>query len=683
MGSSCGSGQGAQQVEKAESQKIKVYVKGAEGLPAVDWFPGTDRFLYFGVGADVGGDEFFKSRTMRNVVDPVWDEEFDIPANIPLRFTIFQADADWKTDVVASATLDLAASGADQLNSGLPLAKDGKPTGSSLMLRARIMTVADAGSVPASDFMCKHYKRACCVQKEKRNFAERRPSVAILPASDAHRRPRNLKQTLCRKHNGKKLGECYTVECVIGQGEYGIVKKAHLNNCSDITRAIKQVPKRDMRVNLAVCREVSVLQRLDHPSVCRIFETFEDDRNIYLVMEYVEGRELLAEMVENLDNHRFDEARYAAIMGEVFRALQYLHHHEVLHRDLKPENIMVCQRAENSRRRPHIKLVDFGLAVLTQPYSGRYNIYQKAGTKVYLAPEALDHGMFSLASDMWSTGIIIFMMFLGHFPERTMVQHGISTVRSDSARNILEGLLQEDPGRRISAANAARHPWVRNGHIPLDSQQSGDLQKVGKSFVDFYQSDKLRRAALTAVALHDTSQMDALREQFDLIDLDGNGVIAKDELTRALQELPHADVKDMRIWADALFEELDSDGSGGIEFTQWQAAALMSSTEISDAVMRAAFQTMDMDSTGSISSENLSRILQVSGAELNSIMKGADLNGDGVIDFEEFKAIFTRLAPQVSSNYVGLSEERSVLHSDAPTPSFSCNAWPWTGTFTT
>eukprot|EP00419_Tripos_fusus_P088675 CAMPEP_0172861836 /NCGR_PEP_ID=MMETSP1075-20121228/72888_1 /TAXON_ID=2916 /ORGANISM="Ceratium fusus, Strain PA161109" /LENGTH=58 /DNA_ID=CAMNT_0013710019 /DNA_START=39 /DNA_END=212 /DNA_ORIENTATION=+ len=57
MGSSCGSGQGAQQVEKAESQKIKVYVKGAEGLPAVDWFPGTDRFLYFGVGADVGGDE--------------------------------------------------------------------------------------------------------------------------------------------------------------------------------------------------------------------------------------------------------------------------------------------------------------------------------------------------------------------------------------------------------------------------------------------------------------------------------------------------------------------------------------------------------------------------------------------------------------------------------------------------
>ena len=119
-----------------------------------------------------------------------------------------------------------------------------------------------------------------------------------------------------------------------------------------------------------------------------------------------------------------------------------------------------------------------------------------------------------------------------------MVQHGVSTVRSASARNMLEGLLQEDPRRRISAADAARRPWVCNGRISSGAQQSGDLQKVRKSLVDFYQSDKLRRAALTAVALQDTSQMDALREQFDLIDLDGNGVITKDELTRAVQELP-------------------------------------------------------------------------------------------------------------------------------------------------
>jgi len=514
---------------------------------------------------------------------------------------------------------------------------------------------------------------------------ERRPpnvSFAAVPDALSHRH-RTPKQALFMEHNGRKLDECYNVERVLGKGGFGIVRKAHLKNCQGISRAIKEVPKKDMKVNLAVRREASMLQRLDHPSVCRIFETFEDDNNIYLVMEYVEGRELFDEMIENFDNNHFDEARYAAIMGEVFSALQYLHEHEVLHRDLKPENIMVCQRAESSCRRPHIKLIDFGLAVLTRT-SGSYNACNTEGTREYLAPEALDNGIFSRASDMWSTGVTIFVMFRGHFPERKSMQQGVGTVRSNEARNILEGLLQQDSGKRLSAADAARHPWVCNGRALSDSQQSGDLQKVGKSFVDFYQSDKLRRAALTAVALQDTSQqMDALRAQFDLIDLDGNGVITKDELTRAFQEVPPAHVGDIRRWADSLFEELDSDGSGEIEFTQWQAAALRSSTEISEAVMQAAFRTIDVDNTGSISSENLSRIMQVSGAELDSIMTGADLNGDGVIDFEEFKAIFTRLAPQVSSNYVGLSEERSVLHSDAPTPSFSCNAWPWTGTFTT
>jgi len=493
---------------------------------------------------------------------------------------------------------------------------------------------------------------ACCVARERGSPGEKRGLSDPVFTPSCGRAPANARQALFLEHNGKKLEECYSLERVLGRGGFGIVRKAYLKNCTGITRAIKQVPKKNMMVNLAVRREASVLQRLDHPSVCRIFETFEDETNIYLVMEYVEGRELFQEIVETLDNNCFDEARYAAIMGEVFNALQYLHSHEVLHRDLKPENVMVCKRVASSSRRPHIKLIDFGLAVLART-SGSYSANRKEGTTAYLAPEALEHCKFSSASDMWSTGITIFVMFRGQFPapDPLMLQHGIRKVCSDPARSILEGLLHENPQRRLSAADAARHPWICNGRALADSHRAGDLQKVGESFVEFYQSDKLKRAALTAVALQDTSQqMDALREQFDLIDLDGNGVITKDELTKAFQAAPPAQVKDVRIWAEALFAELDADGSGEIQFTQWQAAALRSNTEISDAVMRAAFRTIDVDNTGSISPENLSRLLQVSGAELSSIMSSADLNGDGVIDFEEFKAIFTRLAPSVSSN---------------------------------
>jgi len=116
---------------------ITVCVKNTQGLPGVDWFPGTDRFLYFGVGADVGGDELFKSQQKKNVADPVWNEECELPANMPLKFTVFQVDSDGKADVVACATLDLAATGAADFNGELPLEMDGNLTGSVLMLKAR------------------------------------------------------------------------------------------------------------------------------------------------------------------------------------------------------------------------------------------------------------------------------------------------------------------------------------------------------------------------------------------------------------------------------------------------------------------------------------------------------------------------------------------------------------------
>jgi len=144
-------------------------------------------------------------------------------------------------------------------------------------------------------------------------------------------------------------------------------------------------------------------------------------------------------------------------------------------------------------------------------------------------------------------------------------------------------------------------------------------------------------------------QIDALREQFRLIDTDGNGVITKNELVQAFEAAPPSHVKDIRAWAEALFEQLDSDSSGVIEFTEWEAAALRSFTEISDSAILAAFRTIDVDATGNISLDNLSRLIDVSNEELKNIMASADTNGEGVIDFEEFKAVFSSLALHVSA----------------------------------
>jgi len=136
MGNRCGSGEAGVEVDQAPASII-VHVKNAQGLPEVDWFPGTDRFLYFGVGADAGGDELFKSQQKKNVLDPVWNEEFELPADMPVKFTIFQSDADGKVDQVACATLDLTSGDAAEFHGELALQVNGKATGGILTLKAK------------------------------------------------------------------------------------------------------------------------------------------------------------------------------------------------------------------------------------------------------------------------------------------------------------------------------------------------------------------------------------------------------------------------------------------------------------------------------------------------------------------------------------------------------------------
>mmetsp|Transcript_54335 Transcript_54335/g.108225 ORF Transcript_54335/g.108225 Transcript_54335/m.108225 type:complete len:355 (-) Transcript_54335:137-1201(-) len=135
MGNKCGSNQA--DTDLPQEPKVTVTVRYAQGLPEGEWHPGTDRYLYFGVGADAGGEEFFTSAKKQNVMDPVWNEECELPGNAPLKFTVFQVDADGNASPIACATLDLASEGADSFNGELPLEADGCDTGGTLSLKAK------------------------------------------------------------------------------------------------------------------------------------------------------------------------------------------------------------------------------------------------------------------------------------------------------------------------------------------------------------------------------------------------------------------------------------------------------------------------------------------------------------------------------------------------------------------
>lgn len=432
---------------------------------------------------------------------------------------------------------------------------------------------------------------------------------------------------------------------VIGRGGFGTVRRAHLKDNPSIVRAVKEVRKKTPRLETSVHREIAVTRRLDHPNICRLFETFEDRKCIYMVLEFIEGRELFDELQEEiLNGQRFDDHRAACIMHQVFSALQYCHDHDVIHRDLKPENVMVLRQPEGAdASTPVVKIIDFGLAVLSAPSGYRSRHFE--GTEAYLAPEA-KKGSYSAVSDVFSAGVILHIILLGCFPQGRAGVVAEGKELAGPARELLLGLLQPEPERRLTAAQAMQHAWTRGNYERSPQRKPslghiGDLSGAMSSFVDFCKSRKLHKAALTAMTTQLSNEhMERLREQFDLMDTDGNGVITKDELLEAVKQVPPAGVTDLEAWVQSTFDELDTDGSGELEFTEWQAAALRSVVGVSEEAIRAAFQMLDSDNTGSISIPNLVRVIQHSPDELQECLQEFDQNGDGVIDYEEFRAMF-------------------------------------------
>lgn len=258
-----------------------------------------------------------------------------------------------------------------------------------------------------------------------------------------------------------------------------------------------------------------------------------------------------------------------------------------------------------------------------------------------MAPEA-QKGRYSTASDMWSAGVILFVMFAGYFPASCKCTEKLPCL-SEEIRGLINGLLVKDPQHRTSAKQVLQHRWlVGSASTTRSKQHSSDFRKAMQSLDEFYRCNKLQRAALTTLASQLSSQeMDAFREQFQRIDTDCNGVITKDELIEALEVDPPVGVDFLHAWVDMIFGELDSDNSGSLDFTEYTAALLTAFPGASEEVVRAAFRIMDTNDDGTISLEELERVLNMTHEELLCTMVGADLNGDGVIDFEEFQTMLS------------------------------------------
>jgi len=291
----------------------------------------------------------------------------------------------------------------------------------------------------------------------------------------------------------------YSFEETLGEGSFAKVRKARMRGCHQL-RAVKQVDKSKVASKDQIRREIGILLTLDHPNICRLFETYSDSEYFYLVMEFIDGCELYEELQENIRLKRRDELRCSLIIEQLVAAVHYCHEHGVVHRDVKPENIMLCTSLPLVRT-PTIKLIDFGLALQALEERNaiivKHNTGVLAGSMAYMAPEVHDNKCYSEASDMWSIGIILFIMFLWRFPGKDM-RDEFREIASDDGRKLVEGLLKEDPRVRLVAAQALKHPWTQQENTRKASALKESIKKVSSCTVDSDETGT-RLTELTAV----------------------------------------------------------------------------------------------------------------------------------------------------------------------------------------
>jgi len=258
----------------------------------------------------------------------------------------------------------------------------------------------------------------------------------------------------------------YKMGKTLGQGSFATVKLATKKNDGS-KWAIKVIKKGSLSAedDKHLQSEVEVLESVKHENIVSLLETFDTSQHLYMVMEVCAGGELFDRIVEK-DHYNEMEARNA--IKQIATALAYVHEKNIVHRDLKPENLLYSDHTDEAT----LKLADFGLAKLLDHET---MLVTQCGTPGYVAPEIVKNDPYGTQVDMWSLGVIAYILLCGFPPfYDDNNQKLFKSIKSgkyeypspfwddvtDSARDLIDKLLVLDPENRYTAAQVLQHPFI-------------------------------------------------------------------------------------------------------------------------------------------------------------------------------------------------------------------------------
>lgn len=445
----------------------------------------------------------------------------------------------------------------------------------------------------------------------------------------------------------------------LGSGAWGEVRTCVLKSTEE-TRVVKIISKSELPQTMiderAAFHEANIIKKLDHPNLPRIYEFFEDEQSYFIVLEYIKGGDLFDRIVE-LKN--FSEAQAAQIILQILLAVNYLHSCGIVHRDIKPENILM-----NDSNSLSLKLVDFDTATVFRNISFR----KMYGTPLYMAPEIVK-GKYDEKCDLWSCGIILFILLTGRPPfggnddEILLALRNVKFNFKDSVfrgiteevMDLLRKLLEPDPKKRISASEACSHPWLIN---LKENVEDSDVLDVLKNIKNFRGASKLKTLVHTFIIskIADPSQYKTELAVFHLLDVNRDGKISRDELI-ALMVSKKLALEEAEMYADLIMEQADVDNSGFIDYTEFLRASVTRNRVLTKENIINAFKILDQDRSGTIEVEELRRWISdentTSVKLVEDIIRKVDKNGDGKIDQEEFESMLIDTATARRKSFLG------------------------------
>mmetsp|Transcript_112975 Transcript_112975/g.252094 ORF Transcript_112975/g.252094 Transcript_112975/m.252094 type:complete len:584 (+) Transcript_112975:115-1866(+) len=444
----------------------------------------------------------------------------------------------------------------------------------------------------------------------------------------------------------------------IGVGGYGKVFLARDRMFKDRHVAIKKLIRQEEDENAdALRKEVQIMKELDHPSICKLFETYIQDKVMFFVIEHLAGGDLCDRI---MDTGKIDERVTAYIMKQVSGALAYAHSRGIAHRDMKPENICFCISDTTHNR---VKVIDWGLG----KHFSEARMKSSVGSAAFTAPEVLDPpedcAGYTSACDLWSLGVTAYVTLCGKppfyggpiqmlrkmqeeiYPMSGAVWDGISA----DGKDFIASLLRANPEARLPVDRLVSHPWLNKRFVDVSPLV---FSTVLTNVEEFSHAPDFLSICVASVARQlDHRSLDDIYKVFSRLDQDGDGCLGLLEMKAGFEEVFGAESQQVEEF-ERMFERLDLDGTGRVSYTEFCSAGIGEGSYTQEHVLWAAFKTFDIHDNGRISMEDMKQVL--SNADVSEVWSqsvcedvaamSVVVSEDGHINFSEWLDIMRECA---------------------------------------